>query len=208
MTNFCGGVEFEPQSVEAPKGASSCSGGSRFSALNDEGRNWPRANIGSSVTIQWRLTAAHRTGTWQYYVDGRLHQTFDQGGVQPSPSISHGLRGLPGGRHKILAIWNIFFDTPMAFYNCIDVQVGGGGNPPPPNPPPPGNPPPPPGGGCGTAWTRAGIYTGGTFVGHAGSKWRAKWWTQGEEPGTTGQWGVWEGPTGRLNTSSPCGARR
>ncbi len=27
---------------------------------------------------------------------------------------------------------------------------------------------------------------------HQGKKWRAKWWTQGDEPGTTGEWGVWE----------------
>ncbi|MFD1050837.1 carbohydrate-binding protein, partial [Kibdelosporangium lantanae] len=38
----------------------------------------------------------------------------------------------------------------------------------------------------------ATVYTGGQVVAHNGHKWRAKWWTQGEEPGTTGQWGVWE----------------
>ena len=26
---------------------------------------------------------------------------------------------------------------------------------------------------------------------HAGHAWRAKWWTQNERPGTTGEWGVW-----------------
>ncbi|EKA4516317.1 hypothetical protein OLI49_004685, partial [Vibrio parahaemolyticus] len=24
-----------------------------------------------------------------------------------------------------------------------------------------------------------------------GKEWTAQWWTSGEEPGTTGQWGVW-----------------
>ena len=31
----------------------------------------------------------------------------------------------------------------------------------------------------------------GNVVSHNGHKWTAKWWTKGEEPGTTGQWGVW-----------------
>ncbi|MFC3897010.1 family 20 glycosylhydrolase [Lentzea rhizosphaerae] len=41
------------------------------------------------------------------------------------------------------------------------------------------------------AWERTKIYTGGNVVSHNGHKWTAQWWTQGEEPGTTGQWGVW-----------------
>ncbi|MCP2261858.1 chitinase family 18 (EC:3.2.1.14) [Streptoalloteichus tenebrarius] len=41
------------------------------------------------------------------------------------------------------------------------------------------------------AWDRAKAYNGGETVSHKGRKWRAKWWTQGEEPGTTGEWGVW-----------------
>jgi chitinase len=36
------------------------------------------------------------------------------------------------------------------------------------------------------------VYTAGDEASHNGHEWRAKWWTQGEEPGTTGQWGVWE----------------
>ncbi|WP_410589566.1 family 20 glycosylhydrolase [Amycolatopsis sp. lyj-23] len=40
-------------------------------------------------------------------------------------------------------------------------------------------------------WSATQVYTGGNVVSHNGHKWTAKWWTQGEEPGTTGQWGVW-----------------
>nr|WP_325049713.1 family 20 glycosylhydrolase [Lentzea atacamensis] len=40
-------------------------------------------------------------------------------------------------------------------------------------------------------WERSKVYTGGNVVSHNGHKWTAQWWTQGEEPGTTGQWGVW-----------------
>jgi len=128
-TSFdCGDIKFEPQSVEAPKGAMSCSGGSRFTILDDDSLPWPVNNINSTVTIQWSLTAAHRTSTWEYFVDGRLHATFNDGGAQPPTNISHTLTGLPSGRHKILARWNIF-DTANAFYNCIDVNVGGGTTP-------------------------------------------------------------------------------
>ena len=48
------------------------------------------------------------------------------------------------------------------------------------------------------AWSAGAVYVGGDRVSHQSHAWRAKWWTQGEEPGTTGEWGVWEdlGPCG------------
>ncbi|GGM36841.1 chitinase [Longimycelium tulufanense] len=42
------------------------------------------------------------------------------------------------------------------------------------------------------AWDRTEVYTAGDTVSHKSHAWRAKWWTQGEEPGTTDEWGVWE----------------
>jgi len=49
------------------------------------------------------------------------------------------------------------------------------------------------GGTCTTAsWSSSQIYTGGQTVSWNGHNWQAKWWTQGEEPGTTGEWGVWQ----------------
>ena len=51
----------------------------------------------------------------------------------------------------------------------------------------------PPTSGCtAPAWSNTPIYTGGNTVSYNGKEYRAKWWTQGETPGTTGQWGVWE----------------
>ncbi|MYV98593.1 M28 family peptidase, partial [Streptomyces sp. SID3343] len=41
------------------------------------------------------------------------------------------------------------------------------------------------------AWDPSSIYLNGSQVSWTDHNWRAKWWTQGEEPGTTGQWGVW-----------------
>ncbi|WP_031515899.1 chitinase [Streptomyces sp. NRRL F-5123] len=48
-------------------------------------------------------------------------------------------------------------------------------------------------GSCTVAsWSSSAIYTGGNQVSWKSHKWQAKWWTQGEEPGTTGEWGVWQ----------------
>lgn len=48
-------------------------------------------------------------------------------------------------------------------------------------------------GQCTTpAWDAATPYGGGITVSHEGHSWKAKWWTKGEEPGTTGEWGVWQ----------------
>lgn len=44
---------------------------------------------------------------------------------------------------------------------------------------------------CTTAWDATSTYDTGDVVSHAGKTWKAGWWTQGQEPGTTGQWGVW-----------------
>lgn len=46
--------------------------------------------------------------------------------------------------------------------------------------------------GCSNAWNSNTIYVADDRAIHNGQLWRAKWWTRGEEPGTTGQWGVWE----------------
>ncbi|MEU0940161.1 M28 family peptidase, partial [Embleya sp. NPDC005971] len=46
--------------------------------------------------------------------------------------------------------------------------------------------------GCSApAWNANSVYTNGSVVSYQGHTYRAKWWTQGEVPGTTGQWGVW-----------------
>lgn len=121
----CNGVEWEPQSVEAPKGSMLCSGGSRFTTLDNGSLAWPRTNIGSTHTFQWTLTAFHRTTSWEYFVDGRLFKTVNDNGATPPPTVTHTLSGLPSGNHTILARWNVY-DTAMAFYACMDVNVGGG----------------------------------------------------------------------------------
>jgi chitinase len=85
--------------------------------------------------------------------------------------------------------WSVNWDrhSGNAFSNAIRPHLDGlGGSPPPPPPPPP-----PPGDCTHPAWSSSQIYVGGDHVSHNGREWRAKWWTLGEVPGTTGEWGVW-----------------
>ncbi|MCY9871484.1 immunoglobulin-like domain-containing protein [Vibrio barjaei] len=47
------------------------------------------------------------------------------------------------------------------------------------------------GSSCANAWDVSATYSKGDLVSHNGSTWRAEWWTRGDEPGTTGEWGAW-----------------
>ncbi|ATL25932.1 lytic polysaccharide monooxygenase auxiliary activity family 9 protein [Streptomyces formicae] len=125
-TVSCGEIKYEPQSVEGPKGLSSCSGGnSRFAELDDDSKGWAVTNVSSTTQFQWTLTARHSTSTWQYYAGGRKIAEFDDGGAQPGATVTHDVNfGGLSGKQKVLAVWNIA-DTANAFYACIDVNVGG-----------------------------------------------------------------------------------
>ncbi|WP_049577873.1 lytic polysaccharide monooxygenase auxiliary activity family 9 protein, partial [Nonomuraea sp. SBT364] len=124
----CGDIIYEPQSVEGPKGQRNCHGGvGRFAQLSDESKPWPVTSVGSTVNFNWRLTVQHATSTWEYYIGGTRVAVFNDGGRRPPASVSHTVNlGGFSGRQKVLAIWNIA-DTAMAFYACIDLQIGGGG---------------------------------------------------------------------------------
>ncbi|MFD8299949.1 lytic polysaccharide monooxygenase [Streptomyces bauhiniae] len=82
VTN-CGDIQWEPQSVEGPKGfpgagpgdGQLCSGGnSRFGQLNAPktpgGGAWPTTKVtgGQSYTFRWQFTAMHATSDFTYYV--------------------------------------------------------------------------------------------------------------------------------------------
>ncbi|MFI5936291.1 lytic polysaccharide monooxygenase [Actinoplanes sp. NPDC051494] len=141
----CGPIQFEPQSVEAPKGSKSCDGGvAQWSVLSDESRNWPAKAVGTNVTFTWVMTARHKTSNWEYFIGGKKVATVDGGNQQPDAVVTHNvnLSAFPG-KQKVLAVWNIG-DTPMAFYSCIDLNVGGGASSPTaaPTTPPPASPPP------------------------------------------------------------------
>jgi len=134
----CGPIQFEPQSVEGPKGLKRCDGGlPQFSVLNDNSRAWPVRSVGRTVTFTWVFTARHRTSNWEYFIGNSRVAVVDGGNQQPAAVVDHriDLSAFPG-RHTLLAVWNIG-DTPNAFYSCVDLFVGGGGgqtSPPPTQP--------------------------------------------------------------------------
>ncbi|WP_031069393.1 lytic polysaccharide monooxygenase auxiliary activity family 9 protein [Streptomyces sp. NRRL WC-3742] len=147
----CGDIQWEPQSVEGPKGFPSlgpsdgtiCAGGNaRFAELDDPHNGaWPTTQVtaGQQVTFTWRFTARHATTDFRYYMTkpgydagqpitrANLDLTpfliAPYGGVQVPSTLSHAAT-LPSGRtgHQVIvAVWTIS-DTANAFYSCSDVQ--------------------------------------------------------------------------------------
>lgn len=211
----CGPIQWEPQSVEGPDGFPAegppdgqiCAGGNeRFAPLdNPRGGEWPAEDLvaGTAHEFQWTLTAQHSTATFEYFVttdnyNPREPLTRDMLEPEPFAAVQfHGERPprtfshtsqLPRGkqgRHLILGVWTVA-DTPNAFYACHDVVFTDSGSDPAPEPDP-GQP------GCDAPpWTPDATYVEGDTVSHDGATYRAKWWTRGTEPGTSGPWGVWE----------------
>jgi hypothetical protein len=44
---------------------------------------------------------------------------------------------------------------------------------------------------CSPDWSASTVYTGGKSASYGSRNYTAKWWTQGENPSVSGQWGVW-----------------
>ncbi|RFS81604.1 chitin-binding protein [Actinomadura spongiicola] len=146
----CGEIQYEPSSVEGPKGfpqrgprdGTICAGGvGRFKQLDDP-RNgqWPTNKLtsGQSFTFTWRHAVPHATTSWHYYVtkdgwdptkpltradlESKPLGTFSGGGRRPPSTLSHEVALPPKqGRHLLLAVWDIA-DTGNAFYQCSDVE--------------------------------------------------------------------------------------
>jgi predicted carbohydrate-binding protein with CBM5 and CBM33 domain len=121
----CGDITYEPQSVEGPKGLTSCSGGiARFSDLDDDSKGWTVTPVSSTTEFKWTLTAQHATSTWQYFAGGQKIAEFNDNGAKPGATVTHSVNfGGLKGKQKVLAVWNIA-DTTNAFYTCVDVNVG------------------------------------------------------------------------------------
>jgi len=194
----------------------------QFAELDDpRGGNWPATSVSAGTqTFTWTMTAQHSTATFDYYLTNENYDptqpltrdmldlepfaSFAMGGAKPDHEMNHEVT-LPerSGQQLILSVWNIA-DTVNAFYSCIDVDFGGsgGGEETPTDPAtetptsePSATPTADPGDGTGcaaAAWDASAVYTVGDEVTHGGIAYRADWWTTGEEPGTTGQWGVWK----------------
>jgi chitin-binding protein len=147
----CGAVQYEPQSLEAPKGFPAAgpadgkiaSANGAFPELDQQSATrWTKVNMSSGTnTFHWTLTAAHATTSWKYYItkenwnpnaaltrdsfDLTPFCTVNYNGKQPPFSYSDTCN-VPQrtGYHVILAVWEIA-DTVNAFYNVIDVNFGG-----------------------------------------------------------------------------------
>ncbi|MFI6081473.1 lytic polysaccharide monooxygenase [Streptomyces sp. NPDC051217] len=147
----CGNIQWEPQSVEGPKGFPAagpadgkiCAGGNgQFAQLDDpRGGNWPATNVsgGQSYSFRWQFTARHSTSDFRYYItkngwdptkpltraalDPQPFMTVPYGNQQPPATLVH-QGSMPGGKtgkHIVLAVWNVA-DTTNAFYACSDVK--------------------------------------------------------------------------------------
>ncbi|MEU8894972.1 lytic polysaccharide monooxygenase [Nocardia sp. NPDC048505] len=130
-TVSCGPVQYEPQSVEGPKGQRNCSAGlANFKELDDDGKPWAVHNVRGTVEFTWTLTALHRTASYEYYIGGTRVGYVDAGNQIPSSNSQTHRVDLSGfsGRQKLLAIWNIG-DTVNAFYSCVDLNIGGTATP-------------------------------------------------------------------------------
>ncbi|MEV6341874.1 lytic polysaccharide monooxygenase [Actinoplanes sp. NPDC051851] len=125
----CGAIQYEPQSVEAPKGSKECNGGNAsFTVLSDESRSWPATSVSGKVTFNWVLTARHRTASWVYYVDGTQVASFDYANAIPEATVSQTVDlSAYSGDHTVLTVWNIG-DTANAFYSCVDLNINGSGS--------------------------------------------------------------------------------
>lgn len=201
-----------------------CSGGSAaFRGLDLARTDWvaspiiPDANGNFEFVLN--ATAPHATQAIEFYVTNDGHDPTKplawsdlgatpfciSGGVPLTDSRYRITCKLPTGKTGKHVIYNIWqrSDSPEAFYSCIDVNFGGApSTPTTPSTPAPTATPTAGADGCtAAAWSAPVAYVAETLVAHNGHTWRAKWWTQGEEPGTTGQWGVWE-DRGACNGSS------
>ena len=148
----CGSVQWEPQSLEGFKGFPkngpadgriASAGLNQFTHLDEQTtERWIKNPITAGEhTFQWYFTAAHLTDGFRYYItkptwnpnkpltrdsfDIKPFCEIDGKGEKPSnPSLHNCIVPQRNGYQVILAVWDIA-DTPMAFYNVIDVKFNG-----------------------------------------------------------------------------------
>lgn len=142
-----GSAQYEPQSVEAPKGFpasgpadGSIAGGGKYSLLDAQTANrWAKVDIQSGpLTVEWTLTAPHRTSSWQYFITKKgwdPNKPLTRASLEPlttieaDGSVPNALTkqeiNIPddrSGYYVILGVWNIA-DTGNAFYQVIDANI-------------------------------------------------------------------------------------
>lgn len=144
-----GAIEWEPQSLEAPKGfpEGGPEDGKIASAGTSIGKNldeqsstrWVKNSIRpGEINIGWNFTAPHKTSKWHYYITKTgwdQNAPLERSAFEPLATVEHD--GSPAsansthtvtipedhsGYHVILAVWDVA-DTDNAFYNVIDVDI-------------------------------------------------------------------------------------
>lgn len=150
----CGSVQWEPQSVEGPDryplsgpadGTIAAAGLAGFAPLNEQTvSRWQKRPLSTGwQSFSWRFTAAHASRDFRYFItknnwnpnlpisraqfDSTPFCEFSGNNRQPPQNLTHQCK-VPTdkqGYHLILAVWDVA-DTPMSFYNILDVQIAAG----------------------------------------------------------------------------------
>ncbi|EST18961.1 lytic polysaccharide monooxygenase auxiliary activity family 9 protein [Streptomyces roseochromogenus] len=148
----CGDIQYEPQSVEGPKGfpetgppdGAICSGGnSRFAQLDDpRGGQWPATQLtgGQTYDFTWTFTARHATTDFEYFVSNDSYdptKPLTRAELQPQPFLTVPYDGEPPSSDTVTQQGTVptgltgkhlilavwnIADTGNAFYACSDVQ--------------------------------------------------------------------------------------
>lgn len=179
-----------------------------FAGLDLARNDWTATTVAPGPReFVWTHTASHRTTYFRYYI---TKQGFDpasaplkwsdlelihDSGPEPQQITSTHLVNLPqrSGKHIVYAIWQRDWvtDAPEANYQCIDVDFQ-----------------PMPSSSsvssssssssvvdnCSTLpyWNSTTVYVGGNQVQHNGKRYRANYWTQGNNPvQSSGQYNHW-----------------
>lgn len=147
----CGSVQYEPQSIEGPKGYPKAGPRDTHIASADKPEfmlldqqspaRWYKTNVtAGNISFVWKLTAQHKTAQWRYYLTKKgwnnstpLRRSafeavpfcqYNSHGAVPGVNVTHKCvlpQGHPGYQ-IVLAIWDIA-DTRNAFYQIIDLNV-------------------------------------------------------------------------------------
>lgn len=150
--NFsCGGIQYEPQSLEGKQGFTSSGPRDGFIASADKSAfhemdqqspgRWAKTSVTAGVVnFVWKLTAQHKTRQWRYYITRPgwnasaplTRRDFEpepfckvsDNGAIPGTAVTHRCI-LPSGHRGyqvVLGVWDIF-DTGNAFYQAVDLNV-------------------------------------------------------------------------------------
>ncbi|HAB0009380.1 TPA_asm: chitin-binding protein [Listeria monocytogenes] len=142
-----GAAQYEPQSVEAPKGFpasgpadGSIAGGGKYPLVDEQTQNrWAKVDVKSGpLTVEWTLTAPHRTSNWQYFITKKgwdPNKPLTRAAFEPLAEIAAdgsapnritkqeiNIPSDRSGYYVILGVWSIA-DTGNAFYQVIDANI-------------------------------------------------------------------------------------